>query len=124
MDAIDIRKASAELRAIWVAGNEYLQGAAPWSVIKTNPTRAAAIIRLAMNLIRIYAILSLPFLPDASAHMMASIKSEDWAWPTDIKSAVQTLKEGHKFEVREILFRKITDEERSDWKVRFSGVRS
>ena len=124
MDAIDIRKASAELRAIWVAGNEYLQGAAPWSVIKTNPTRAAAIIRLAMNLIRIYAILSLPFLPDASAHMMASIKSEDWAWPTDIKSAVQTLKEGHKFEVPEILFRKVTDEERSDWKVRFSGVRS
>ena len=124
MDAIDIRKASAELRAIWVAGNEYLQGAATWSVIKTNPTRAAAIIRLAMNLIRIYAILSLPFLPDASAHMMASIKSEDWAWPTDIKSAVQTLKEGHKFEVPEILFRKITDEERSDWKVRFSGVRS
>ena len=101
-----------------------MQGAAPLSVIKTNPTRAAAIIRLAMNLIRIYAILSLPFLPDASAHMMASIKSEDWAWPTNIKSAVQTLKEGHKFEVPEILFRKITDEERSDWKVRFSGVRS
>ncbi|MDO7560939.1 MAG: methionine--tRNA ligase, partial [Paracoccaceae bacterium] len=30
MDAIDIRKASAELRAIWGAGNEYLQGAALW----------------------------------------------------------------------------------------------
>jgi methionyl-tRNA synthetase len=38
MDAIEVRKAAAELRAIWVAGNEYLQEAAPWSTFKTDPT--------------------------------------------------------------------------------------
>ena len=30
MDAIEIRKASADLRAMWVLGNEYLQAAQPW----------------------------------------------------------------------------------------------
>src|SRR5690606_25446548 len=48
MDAMDIRKAAGELRAIWVAGNEYLQAAAPWTVVKTDPDRAQAQIRLAL----------------------------------------------------------------------------
>ncbi len=67
MDAIEVRKAAAELRAIWVAGNEYLQAAAPWSTFKTDPEQAAMQIRLALNLIRLYAVLSAPFIPDAAA---------------------------------------------------------
>ena len=47
MEAIELRKAAQELRAIWVAGNEYLQAAAPWTAIKTDPDRAAAITRFA-----------------------------------------------------------------------------
>jgi methionyl-tRNA synthetase len=55
MDAIEVRKAAAELRAIWVAGNEYLQSAAPWTAFKEDPDRAAAITRFALNLIPFYA---------------------------------------------------------------------
>ena len=67
MEAMEIRKAAAELRAIWVAGNEYLQAAAPWAAYKQDPARAAAIVRLSLNLIRFYAVLSAPFIPDAAA---------------------------------------------------------
>ncbi|MEO0859861.1 MAG: methionine--tRNA ligase [Pseudomonadota bacterium] len=80
MDAIEIRKAAAELRAIWVAGNEYLQEAAPWSVFKEDPDRAAAQIRLALNLIPFYAGLSHPFIPDAS-DAMAGAMGVDAVWP-------------------------------------------
>jgi methionyl-tRNA synthetase len=69
MDAIEVRKAAAELRAIWVAGNEYLQSAAPWTAFKEDPDRAAAITRFALNLIPFYAGLSAPFIPDAAAAM-------------------------------------------------------
>ena len=69
MDEIELRKATSELRAIWVAGNEYLQAAAPWAVYKEDPEAAGAIIRFAFNLIRLYAVLSEPFVPDASATM-------------------------------------------------------
>ena len=40
MEAMEFRKALAELRAIWVAGNEYLTRAAPWTHIKTDRANA------------------------------------------------------------------------------------
>jgi methionyl-tRNA synthetase len=123
MEAMDIRKAAAELRGIWVVGNEYLQGAAPWSAVKSDPGRAEVIVRLSLNLIRVYAILSRPFIPDAAATMMAAMGSNDWTWPDHIGEALRALPPGHPFTVPENLFRKITDEERADWQQRFSGVR-
>ena len=33
MEAIELRKGAQELRAIWAAGNEYLQAAAPWAEV-------------------------------------------------------------------------------------------
>ena len=124
MEAMEVRKASAELRAIWVIGNEYLQAAAPWTVVKTDPERAQAMIRLSLNLIRVYAILSAPFIPDASAAMMAAMGSDDWTWPDDVASAMSKLPAGHAFTVPENLFRKITDEERAEWQQRFAGIRT
>ena len=124
MQEMEVRKAAAELRAIWVIGNEYLQSAAPWTVVKTDPEQAQAMIRLALNLIRVYAILSAPFIPDAAATMMTAVGSDDWTWPADIHVAMRTLPAGHGFTVPENLFRKITDEERADWQAKFSGIRS
>jgi methionyl-tRNA synthetase len=124
METMEVRKASAELRAIWVIGNEYLQAAAPWTVVKTDPERAQAMIRLSLNLIRVYAILSAPFIPDAAAAMMAAMGTEDWTWPDDVAAAMTALPAGHAFSVPENLFRKITDEERADWQQRFAGIRT
>ena len=124
MAGMEVRKAAAELRAIWVIGNEYLQAAAPWSVVKTDPEQAQAQIRLALNLIRIYAVLSSPFIPDAAQTMMTAMGADDWTWPSDVHAAVRTLPAGHTFAVPENLFRKITDEERADWQARFAGIRT
>ncbi|MEQ9261062.1 MAG: methionine--tRNA ligase [Roseovarius sp.] len=123
MDAIEVRKAATALRAIWVAGNEYLQEAAPWSTFKEEPERAAAQIRLALNLIRVYAVLSAPFIPDASARMLASMNTLDTSWPGDMAQALSALPEGHAFEVPDVLFAKITDDQRADWETRFAGTR-
>ncbi|WP_432255706.1 methionine--tRNA ligase [Limimaricola sp. AA108-03] len=124
MDAIEVRKAAAELRAIWVAGNEYLQDAAPWASFKTDPEAAAMQIRLALNLIRLYAVLSAPFIPDASAQLMEAMKIDDDAWPGNVAEALSVLPVGHGFAVPDVTFRKITDEERTDWHARFAGIRS
>ncbi len=123
MDAMEVRKSAAELRAIWVLGNEYLQANAPWTTFKTDPETAAMQVRLALNLIRIYAILSAPFIPDAAATMIAAMQTDDNAWPTDIAAALEVLPAGHAFTVPENLFRKITDEERAEWAARFAGTR-
>lgn len=123
MEAIEVRKAASELRAIWVAGNEYLQNTAPWAVFKEDPVRAAMIVRLALNLIRVYAVLSAPFIPTASAQMLSSMNTLDTDWPGDMKDALTALPEGHAFAVPEVLFAKISDEDREDWQQRFAGQR-
>ncbi len=124
MAAMEVRKAATELRALWAAGNEYLQAAAPWTVHKTDPNRAAAITRLSLNLIPFYAVISAPFIPDASATLLAAMQAGDDNWPDDVTATLGTLPAGHAFTVPEVTFRKITDEERDDWQQRFSGIRA
>jgi methionyl-tRNA synthetase len=121
LDAIELRKAAQELRAIWVAGNEYLQAAAPWTAIKTDPERAAVITRFAFNLIRLYAVLSRPFIPDASTAMLGALGLEETPWPEDVTSALEALGAGHGFEVPEVLFAKIDDARREELDARFAG---
>jgi methionyl-tRNA synthetase len=122
MEAIEVRKAAAELRAIWVAGNEYLQGTAPWTTFKTDPEKAAVQIRLALNLIPFYATLSAPFIPDAADDMHKTMGTSP-VWPSDVNEALHALRAGHPFTVPEVLFAKIIDEDREDWEVRFAGTR-
>ena len=123
MEAMEVRKSAQELRAIWSLGNEYLQSAAPWSTFKTDPDRAAAQTRLALSLIPVYAVLSRPFIPDASAAMLASMNCDDARWPDDVATALSAVKPDHSFDVPEVLFAKITDEDREGWQARFAGVR-
>ncbi|MCK0169307.1 methionine--tRNA ligase [Jannaschia sp. S6380] len=124
MDAIEIRKAAAELRGLWVAGNEYLQEAAPWSTFKTDPDLAAMQIRLGLNLIRFYAVLSAPFIPDAAQAMLRAMGDEGAGWPDDVDDALAALGPGHAFAVPEVLFAKITDAQREEWEARFAGTRA
>jgi methionyl-tRNA synthetase len=124
MEAMEVRKSAAELRAIWVLGNEYLQSAAPWTVFKEDPDSAAAVARLSLNLVRLYAVLSAPFIPDATASMLAAMHTDDQSWPDDVSAALTTLPPGHTFTVPDVLFVKIQDEDREGWAARFAGQRS
>ncbi|EBA07420.1 methionine--tRNA ligase [Sagittula stellata] len=124
MEAIEIRKAAAALRGAWVLGNEYLQEVAPWTTFKTDPEQAAMQIRLALNLIRLYAVISRPFIPDACADLLAAMQTDDESWPVDVPAALEMLPQGHTFTVPDVTFRKITDAEREDWQQRFAGTRA
>ncbi|MEE4120366.1 MAG: methionine--tRNA ligase [Paracoccaceae bacterium] len=124
MEAIEVRKAAAELRAIWVAGNEFLQGAAPWTTIKEDRDRAAADIRLALNLVHLYAVISEPFLPDAAARLLEALRTDRRDWPGDIEAALQVLPPGHGFVTPDTLFAKIDDATRDEWASRFAGTRA
>ncbi len=123
MESMEVRKSAQELRAIWVAGNEYLQSAAPWSTFKEDPAQAAAQVRLGLNLIRLYSVLSAPFIPTTSARMLSAMNTLDTDWPEDIAAALNALSAGHEFAVPDVLFAKITDEQREDWQTRFAGTR-
>ena len=121
MDNMEVRKSAQELRAIWVAGNEYLQNAAPWATIKEDEAQAAAQIRIGLNLIALYATLSAPFLPDTAEILGKTLNVPVTGWPTSAADALATLDAGHAFTVPDNLFAKIDDDARSKWENQFSG---
>ena len=122
METMEVRKSAQQLRAIWAAGNEFLQAAAPWAEFRSDRSSAAASTALALNLLRIFAVLSEPFIPDASKAIMRALGADDWSWPSDARAALRKLDAGHEFSVPANLFKKITDEERDEWRERFAGT--
>ena len=125
LENMEFRKALNELRAIWVDGNNYISVAEPWSVIKENPERAAAILRVCINLIRIYAILSYPIMPKVAENMLAKLGLSVQDMPSlknfDVKEQIQFLKPGAKFEVGDALFERITPEKCQELKEKYGS---
>ncbi len=125
LEEMEFRKAFAELRAIWVAGNEYLQIAAPWTVIKEDRERAAASVRCALNLIVLFAALSRPVIPFTADKMFAifGLDPEDAArWPQSAEAALSRFKGGEGFSPPDVLFQKIEDEQVAQWRERFGAA--
>ncbi len=121
MESLELRKATSELRAIWVAGNEYLQAAEPWAVYKTDPEKAAGIVRFALNLIRLYGVLSAPFIPDAAQTILTAMKAQGAGWPEDIEPALRALEAGDGFAVPDVMFAKLDDDTREALEAQFAG---
>ncbi|GHC37303.1 methionine--tRNA ligase [Streptomyces cinnamoneus] len=124
MEELQFRKAAQALRALWSAGNSYLETKAPWLEIKTDPEGAALTLRTAMNLIHLYAIVSAPFIPASAAAMRAAFQLEgDTAtWVTqDEARSLTFVPAGTPFTVPPVLFAKITEDDLAAYRERFGG---
>lgn len=114
MNDLEFRKALSELRAIWVEGNNYISVAEPWTVIKEDQARAAMILRTCINLIRIFAILSAPIMPHTTQKILEIFNLNLSDMPSlkdfNIAEQIETLKPGHKFNLGDPLFERITPE--------------
>lgn len=124
MEALQFRKAAAALRALWSAGNSYLEEKAPWLEIKTDQEAAALTLRTAMNLIHLYAIVSEPFIPAAAKAMRSAfaLDGDTAAWVTaDEARALASVPAGTAFTVPPVLFAKITEDDLEAYRERFGG---
>ena len=90
-------------------------------MFKTDPERAGAVIRFALNLARLYGLLAQPFVPDAGDKILNALGVEARDWPGDIAAEMQSLTPGMAFSVPENLFAKITDDAREEMAARFAG---
>lgn len=125
LDDLEYRKALAELRAIWVAGNEYLTVAAPWTHFKTDKVKAAIGVRMGLNLVRLFAALSSPVVPGlakAAAGAFGDVP-DVIAWPDQpMADYLNHLKPGSDVTPPAVLVTKITDEQVEVWKAEFGGA--
>ncbi|MFI5941543.1 methionine--tRNA ligase [Streptomyces uncialis] len=124
MEALQFRKAAAALRALWSAGNSYLEEKSPWLEIKTDKDAAALTLRTAMNLIHLYSVVSEPFIPATARAMRGAFTLVDdtaaWVSPQEA-AALTAVSAGVPFTVPPVLFAKITDEDLEGFRVRFGS---
>ncbi|MBR6232078.1 MAG: methionine--tRNA ligase [Alphaproteobacteria bacterium] len=121
MENLEIRKALATLREIWVSGNNYIAKTEPWKAVKTDKARAATILNTGLNLVRLFGILSAPIMPEKAKEMVKIFGKEDvFVWPKkSAQELLQELKEGDSFTAPEVLFQKITPERKEELKLKY-----
>jgi methionyl-tRNA synthetase len=124
LEGMEFRKALSELRAIWVAGNEYLTRAAPWTAIKTDRGKAAAGVRMGLNLVHLFGHLSWPVMPDAGRKIHEAIQPSPQIipWPDEpMAEFLDQLEAGQAIQAPDVLFAKIAEEQIAQWTARFGG---
>jgi methionyl-tRNA synthetase len=127
LEQAEFRKALAELRAIWVAGNEYMTRAAPWTHIKTDRARAAVGVRMGLNLVHLFAHLSWPVMPELATKIHLAIQVPTYPngaipWPAmTMAEELDQLEAGQAINPPDVLVTKIAEEQVAEWKQRFGG---
>ena len=124
-EAMEFRKAAAETRAIWAAGNEYLTRAAPWVKFKTDRAAAAVGVRTGLNLVALFARIAQPLIPATAARLLDALQipDADRSWPDpDRFEGLDLLPEGHPISPPPVLFMKLEDATVADWSDQFGGA--
>src|SRR5262249_13883627 len=102
----------------------YLQDAAPWTALKTDPARAAVVTRTALNLIRIAAVTAWSIVPTLSQTVLTALGVDDAipAWPaTPERDLLSSDFTGRPIASIGPLVAKITDEQVAHLQSRFNG---
>ena len=121
---MDFRKAAAETRAIWAAGNEYLTKAEPWVKYKNDVDAAAIGVRTGLNLVALFGILAQPFIPTAAASILDALgipeDQRNFPDPND-DNLLDALPHGMEISPPDVLFSKIEDAMVAEWTEKFGG---
>jgi methionyl-tRNA synthetase len=125
-EAMEFRKAAAETRAIWAAGNEYITKAAPWTAYKTSVDQAAVGIRTGLNLVALFGVIAQPIIPETAKKILDALgvpedrRSLDLA-KLNAAGILDALPVNMPISVPPQLFTKIEDAQVAEWTARFGG---
>lgn len=127
-EAMEFRKAAAETRAIWAAGNEYLTKAEPWVKYKNDVDAAAVGVRAGINLAAVFGIIAQPIIPDAAKKILdalgipeANRKMPGGSKAEDFGALLDAIPRGHALTPPDVLFQKIEDAQVAEWTEKFGG---
>ncbi len=122
---MEFRKAAAETRAIWAAGNEYLTKAEPWVKFKTDKDAAAVGVRYGLNLVALFGLLALPIIPDTGKKILDALNiphaNRTFKFGDDIGALLNALPIGLEVTPPDVLFAKIEDSQVEAWAEKFGG---
>lgn len=108
LDNYRFRDAQKEAMNLARIGNKYLADTEPWKLAKTDMTRVATILNLALQISANLAIAFEPFLPFSAAKLRKMLNLNNFKWEQLGKTDL--LAEGTQLATAELLFEKIEDE--------------
>ncbi len=124
LEAIQFRKAMQALRELWGVANQYMEKTAPWKTVKVSKDQAATSLAMAVNFLRLFAVVSAPVVP-ASARKIAEglgLLENEKTWPEALdEKSFFVIPAGRPIANIGILFKKITPEEIVSLKQKFGG---
>lgn len=124
LEDLSIRKALREIKEIWRVGNIYLNEAAPWKAAP-GENRARLAVCIGINLVRLYAVLVSPLMPDTSGLILDAMECspDERLWPEGpMDNELRRLKSPRKTPKLDLLFRPIEPALIESWKTQFGGA--
>ncbi len=127
-ETMEFRKAAAETRALWAAGNEYLTKAEPWVKYKHSVADAAVGVRAGINLAAVFGVIAQPIIPGAAKKILdalgipeANRKMPGGSRGEDFAALLDAIPRGAPITSPDVLFQKIEDEQVAEWTAKFGG---
>jgi methionyl-tRNA synthetase len=126
---MEFRKAAAETRAIWAAGNEYITKSAPWTAYKTSVDQAAVGIRTGLNLVALFGVIAQPIIPETAKKILDALNIPEDRRGLDLAKLGQggypalldALPRTMPISLPPQLFTKIEDAQVAEWTTKFGG---
>jgi len=120
LDNFKFRDALTAAMSLAHEGNKYLNNAAPWTSIKTDPNKAAATLYTSAQLVKALGSLLSPFLPFTAEKIWQMLGIEQSVHKAPWGVCEEPLKAGHKIGKPSPLFKKIQQADVS--KVKFDLI--
>ena len=108
LDTYHFREALKTAMNLARIGNKYLADTEPWKLAKTDMSRVAKILNIALQITANLTIVFSPFLPFSSEKLLRMLDvNEAFSW--DSLGSMDLLSVGHQIATAELLFEKIED---------------
>ena len=108
LDTYHFREALKTAMNLARIGNKYLADTEPWKLAKTDMSRVATILNIALQITTNLTIVFSPFLPFSSEKLLRMLDvNEAFSW--DSLGSMELLSVGHHIATAELLFEKIED---------------
>ncbi|KAK4117010.1 methionyl-tRNA synthetase [Canariomyces notabilis] len=121
LDSVKLRSALSTVLSISQQGNGFLQSNKLDNKLAENePSKCAAVVNLAVNLIHLLASLVAPFLPDTASSINRQLRIEPLPIPT--RWNADSIKPGHEIGKAEYLFSNIKPEKGEQWREMFGSA--
>ncbi|KAK4217075.1 putative methionine--tRNA ligase, cytoplasmic [Rhypophila decipiens] len=120
LDAVKLRPGLSTVLAISQQGNGFLQSnKLDSNLFKNEPSKCAAVIGLAVNLVHLLAALLAPYMPDTASSINKQLCAD--SLPIPDRWGADSIKPGHKIGKAEHLFRPIKPEKAQEWRKAFGA---